>query len=252
MLTFLYSLKPLFLPPLNLVLLALVGWLCMRRWRVLGRRLIYVAVAGLFFLSLPLVAGALLKGLQVYPHLDTTQPIAENSAIVVLSAGMYAEAPEYDGEDTPGGLALERLRYAAKLHRDFDLPVLTTGGILGDYETSLAEAMSKVLTEEFGVDQVWTEREASNTYENASYSQKLLSERGITTVYLVTHSWHMRRSVLVFEEVGLTVIPAPTRMLSDAFEPGFGDFVPNAGALNVSYYALHEWLGQIWYLLVHT
>ncbi len=112
--------------------------------------------------------------------------------------------------------------------------------------------MSRVLTEEFGVSQVWTERESSNTYENASNSEKLLSERGISTVYLVTHSWHMRRAVLVFEEVGLNVIPAPTRMLSDSFEPSFGDFVPNAGALNVSYYALHEWLGQLWYLLVHT
>lgn len=251
MLSFLYHIKPLFLPPLNLVLLALVGWLCTKRWPVLGRRMILVAVGALFLLSLPIVAGALLRSLEEYPVLDATQPVAEKSAIVVLSAGMYRDAPEYGGDDTVGSLTLERLRYAAKLHRDFGLPVVTTGGILGDVETSLAEAMAKVLTEELGVGTVWQESEAFNTQQNAAFSETLLRSHGISTVYLVTHSWHMRRAVLVFEQTGLKVIPAPTR-LGGPFELTIGDFIPNAGALNVSYYALHEWLGQLWYLMVYT
>lgn len=251
MLSFLYHIKPLFLPPLNLVLLALAGWFCARRWPRLGRRMIQIAFGGLFILSLPIFAGSILHSLEVHPVLDTTRPVAENSAIVVLSAGMYRDAPEYGGDDTVGSLTLERLRYAAKLHRDFGVPVLTTGGILGDVETSLAEAMAKVLTEEFGVDRVWQEKEAFNTQQNAAFSEKLLREQGISTIYLVTHSWHMRRAVLVFEQTGLTVVPAPTR-LGGPFELSIGDFIPNAGALNASYYALHEWLGQLWYRLVYT
>lgn len=251
MLSFLYHIKPLFLPPLNLVLLALLGWLFSKRWPVLGRGMILVAISGLFLLSLPIVAGSLLHSLEVHPVLDTTQPVAEDSAIVVLSAGMYQDAPEYGGDDTVGTLTLERLRYAAKLHRDFGLPVVTTGGILGDVETSLAEAMAKVLTGELGVGRVWQETEAFNTQQNAAFTETLLRSHGISTVYLVTHSWHMRRAVLVFEQAGLTVIPAPTR-LGGPFELSIGLFVPNAGALNVSYYALHEWLGQLWYLLAYT
>ncbi|WP_282604534.1 YdcF family protein [Pelagibius sp. Alg239-R121] len=250
MLSFLYYIKPLFLPPMNFILLALVGWLCTRRWPVLGRRIIMIAVAGLLLLSLPAVSGVLLSSLQVHPPLDTSQPVAEDSAIVVLAAGMYVDAPEYGG-DTAGGLTLERLRYAAKLHRDLGLPVMTTGGITGDFDTPLSDAMAKVLTEEFGVETVWTEDESLNTKENATNSEALLQSHGVSTVYLVTHSWHMRRAVLVFESAGLSVIPAPTR-LGGIIDIGLGDFIPNAGALYGSYYALHEWLGQIWYLWVYT
>jgi uncharacterized SAM-binding protein YcdF (DUF218 family) len=163
---------------------------------------------------------------------------------------MYRDAPEYGG-DTVDGLTLERLRYAAKLHRDLGLPVMVTGGIVGDIETPLAVAMAKALTEDFAMDSVWTEPASRTTQENATHSEALLRARGITTVYLVTHSWHMPRAVLVFETAGLRVIPAPTR-LSEAFELSLGDFIPSAGAFYDSYYALHEWLGQLWYRLVYT
>jgi uncharacterized SAM-binding protein YcdF (DUF218 family) len=250
MLSFLYYIKPLFLPPTSLILLALIGWGYRRRWPVLGRRLMTFSVIALLLLSLPLISGGLLRSLQFHPPLDPAQPVAGNAAVVVLAAGMYRDAPEYGG-DTVDGLTLERLRYAAKLHRDLGLPVMVTGGIVGDIETPLAVAMAKALTEDFAMDSVWTEPASRTTQENATHSEALLRARGITTVYLVTHSWHMPRAVLVFETAGLRVIPAPTR-LSEAFELSLGDFIPSAGAFYDSYYALHEWLGQLWYRLVYT
>ena len=251
MTTLVYYLKPFFLPPMNFILLALLGWLFARWWPALGRGLILVSVAALLILSLPVVSSLMLGSLQVHQPLDTSQPVAEKAAIVVLAAGMYKEAPEYGGEDTAGGLTLERLRYAAKLHRDLELPILATGGIVGDIKTPLADAMAKVLTEEFSVKTVWTEPASRTTQENATHTEALLRARGIESVYLVTHSWHMRRAVLVFESAGLKVIPAPTR-LGGPIDIRARDFMPSAGAFFTSYYALHEWLGQLWYMLVYT
>lgn len=250
MTSLIYYIKPFFLPPMNFILLALFGWLCARRWPRLGRALIALSVAGLLVLSLPVVAAWLIASLQTHRALDTSQPVAEKAAVVVLAAGLYRDAPEYGG-DTAGGLTLERLRYAAKLHRDLGLPVLATGGIVGNIETPLAEAMAKVLTEEFSVDPVWTEPASRTTQENATHTEALLRAHGIEAVYLVTHSWHMRRAVLAFENAGVKVIPAPTR-LSGPLEIRATDFIPSAGALFTSYYALHEWLGQLWYLLAYT
>ncbi len=251
MTTLVYYIKPFFLPPLNFILLALIGWLCARWWPLLGRSLVVLSLAGLLVLSLPVVSALLLGSLQTHQALDSKQPVAEKAAIVVLAAGMYKEAPEYGGEDTAGGLTLERLRYAAKLHRDLGLPILATGGIVGDIKTPLAEAMAKVLNEEFSVDAVWTEPASRNTQENATHTEALLRAHDIETVYLVTHSWHMRRAILAFETAGVKVIPAPTR-LSRPLEIQITDFMPSAGALFTSYYALHEWLGQLWYLIAYS
>ena len=56
----------------------------------------------------------------------------------------------------------------------------------------------------------------------------------------------MPRSVAVFEMTGLKVIPAPT-----AFEGGkpfnLLAMLPDAGAMNISRYALHEIVGSYWY-----
>ena len=73
----------------------------------------------------------------------------------------------------------------------------------------------------------------------------MLQAAGIRRVYLVTHAWHMPRSVLVFEKAGLEVIPAPTRFVSRA-TPEWSDFLPTARAFSTSYYAIHEGLGLLW------
>src|SRR3546814_16880476 len=72
--------------------------------------------------------------------------------------------------------------------------------------------------------------------------------RSVHRVYLVSHAGHMPRAMLSFEAAGLEPIPAPTRFLL----PGpliWRDFLPTVGAMNVTYYAVHEWLGLAWYRL---
>ena len=108
--------------------------------------------------------------------------------------------------------------------------------------------MARSLEDDFRLEVRWREVESRDTWQNAKFSAALLRPAGVTRVLLVTHAWHMRRSVLAFERAGLTVIPAPVRRdRMPSFE--LGDFLPTAESWEVSYFALHEWVGLAYYKL---
>jgi uncharacterized SAM-binding protein YcdF (DUF218 family) len=93
----------------------------------------------------------------------------------------------------------------------------------------------------------WTEDASDNTWENAVETRKVLNQAGIRKIYLVTHAWHMRRSVLAFERAGFEVVPAPTAYTT-RYRTSLFSFVPSAGALLDSRIFLHEGIGILWYL----
>ncbi len=236
----------LLLPPANgLVLLAVAGLWCRRRWAFAVAAL---GTALLVLQSLPPVAGLLLASLET-----RAGPVLQDAdgarAIVVLSGGLNRAAPEYGG-DTAGERTLLRLRYGAVLARRFGLPVLVAGGPPDAATRSEAAVMAEILEREFGVAVRWQESESRNTAENASGSAAILREAGIRRVVLVTEAFHMPRAVRLFRAAGLEVVPAPTQFKT-AGRPSFSalDLLPQSQALRNSYYALHEWLGIAWLAL---
>lgn len=83
--------------------------------------------------------------------------------------------------------------------------------------------------------------------ENAIFSQSLLSHAKIKRIYLVTHAWHMPRSVAAFRQAGLDVIPAPMGFESKTTGINYGDFLPSAHSLAKTSLWAHEILGTLWY-----
>ena len=230
------------LPPLSILLLGLFGLLLYRRRPRRATWLISLSFGLLYIFSTPFFAERLLS------LLERQTPLVKDEnaqAIVVLGAGIYIRAPEYGG-GTVNGLALERLRYAAKLHRETALPILVTGGKTEGTAESLL--MKHTLEEDFRAPVKWTESASRNTRENAIFSSTILRQAGITSIYLVTHAWHMPRALAEFQHTGLHVIPAPTRFTTRS-RTTILDFLPDARALLKSYYATHEGLGWIWYRL---
>lgn len=249
-------LKTLVLPPTSFFVVFFIG-LLLTRWRPrLGRAVLWSLLAVVYLASTSFVAGELMAPLQPYGPLELQDLDPEAGAIIVLSAGVYDSAPEYQpsGEKCPvvdaaGSLTLERLQYAAHLFRASGKPILVTGGPTGAVpERRIADAMKETLERDFGVPVRWVEDRALTTRSNAEFSSALLRDKGIERAYLVTHAWHMPRAMLAFEGSGVTVIPAPTRFVSRA-EPQWSDFVPSAQAFRTTFYAVHEWLGLAWYRL---
>lgn len=252
-------------PPGVVIVLLLITFLAYLRRAWLGAGMLVLSTAVLIALSLPLTANWLMSSLQNFAKSPDFVPMAEKGpqaslfvlkdssnepaeAIVVLGAGRTPEAPEYDFQDTANATTLERLRYAAFLHRKTALPILVSGGAPGKQATSEAEIMQKVLMDDFRVPVKWVERESRTTLENAHYSQLLLSAAKVRHVLLVTHAWQMRRAALAFESAGIRVTPAPTGFYAVEHNANtYHAYLPSATGMAVSALALRERLGYIWY-----
>lgn len=251
-------LKTLLLPPAINILLIFAGLLVWKRYYYLSRASMWLGFLSLWCLSLPVVSAYLFQDLEAPFVAITTEQQALLAggeapdgveAIVVLGAGRHYRAQEYGGEDTLSHHALWRLRYAGVLAKRWGLPVLVSGGNVRSVDI-IPEAVMGVnfLQEELGVEVAWVEGESRNTWENAQLSQKVLSAKGISKVVLVTHAYHMRRSVFSFDQAGVEHIPMPTGFLGEqASSAWWRNWLPEAGALQRSYIALHEYLGWLYY-----
>jgi uncharacterized SAM-binding protein YcdF (DUF218 family) len=242
------SIAALMLPPGGNFLLALVGLLLLSRWRRTGVAVIMVSVLSLYGFSMPLVANSLSKSLeQVSPYPLRASGAENMRAIVVLGGGRNHFAPEYGGE-TISSKNLERLRYAARLHRKTGLPILVTGGQPFGETIDEAALMKGVLVEDFNVPVEWVESKSRNTEENARFSASILKSHGVHRAFLVSHASHLRRAVEAFERAGLGVIPAPTGyQKSAAGGDGIMAWAPSAKALKQAAAVLREYMGVVWY-----
>ncbi len=234
------------LPPLNLLLAALLGLLLARTYPRLGRTLLLSSLALLWLCSTPYFAGDALRLLEGSPKAVDAQAQPAD-AIVVLGGGTYFRAPEY-GVDTVGATTLVRLRYAAKLQRETGKPVLVTGGKPLGNDLSEAQQMKSVLEQEFNVPVRWVEDTSDNTLENARYSHQLLQQAGIKRIYLVTHAWHIPRAAMAFQAAGFEVVPAPTAYTT-RYRTNLLSFLPHAEGLRNSRIFMHELIGLLWYRL---
>lgn len=234
----------LLMPPLGLLLLAVLGLLLARLWRRVGLGLAALAVAGLWLLATPMVGGSLLALVEPRQAPDVNV-LKDAQAIVVLGGGTYFDAPEYGG-DTVGSVTLERLRWGARLHRETGLPVLVTGGQPFGNATSEGAQMKEALSLDFQVPVRWLEERAGNTLESALFSRDILARDGVTRIALVTHASHMRRAHRMFEQAGFTVLDAPTAFSGTGPVTALS-FLPSAHGLMQSRIVCHEALGLGWY-----
>lgn len=233
-------------PPNLFILLAMAGVLIAWRRKHLGLALATGAIGCLYLVSMPLMAGLLIRSTETIasgePVLPSGQP---PGAIIVLSADARYRDDEPVGV---GPLTLERLVEAAKQQRQLGLPVLVSGGPPGRPATSLAALMSRTLDKDFGIPVRWREDRSRNTFENAAFSAAILRQAGVGSALVVAHSWDMARALWSFRAVGYPVVPLP---IPEDRELSFSAsaLLPQIPALKDSYYALHELIGLGWYRL---
>jgi uncharacterized SAM-binding protein YcdF (DUF218 family) len=258
MFVFLSKLLPLFLYPLGLILLSLLGIIFWSWRQQLGLQwLALVALAILLVSANTWVSDALLRTLE-YQYLPT-EDLPKAPVIVVLGGGLYqATYPRQFPEVAEAG---DRVIYGAQIYQEGKAPyIIATGGRipwLGKVTTSEAEDMA-LLLQRLGVprEAIIKEEKSLNTRQNALFTQKILQQRGINTIILVTSGYHMPRAKRVFEKLGITVIPAATDFLSQP--SGKNNFnlanvilslMPDAKSLQMTTMALKEYLGLVIYKL---
>lgn len=241
----------LLLLPANLILLCVAGMLLRRAYPSTG---MVVSLGSLLLLVvLSSKAGALLL---VAPLEQRVSPLtagaaSDAQAIVILGGGRLGNAPEYNGDDTPNYWTLARLRYGARIQRETGLPILVSGGTPDGSKISEAAVMAGSLREDFATPVKWIEGTSDDTEQNAKFSAAILAQAGVKKIILVTDALHMPRSQMMFARTGLEVVIAPTVFFSrDRLT--LLSFLPSGEGMRRSGYALHEWLGVLWYKARHS
>jgi uncharacterized SAM-binding protein YcdF (DUF218 family) len=249
-------LQLLVMPPLPLLLLALLAALLVRRRPRLARALGLLSASLLWAVSTPFVGHGLVDLLTRPPPPLSAERIAAlagapHTAILVLGAGRRTDVPEYADADL-STLGQARLRYGWWLARQTGLPLGYSGGIGHGAEGALteADAARRMTQRDQGVPLRWAEQRSRDTNENARYSLAMLQADGITQLVLVTHGFHQQRALAAFERAiarsgrPMRLVPAPMG-LNPPLAPELGDFLPGTEGLAHSRWALHEWLGWL-------
>lgn len=248
-----YLLKAIVLPPGIFFLLLLVAFYLRRARPRLAATCFAAGLGGLWLMSLPVVVETAARGIETVPPLPLGEwaTLAQRAdAIVILGSGRERNDPSW-GADIPTGVALERMRYAARLSKASGLPILTTGGLHYGEPPSEAAIMAESLESDFGVQVRWQEGLSRTTWENATMTAAMLQPLGIKRVVIVTQAWHMPRSIWSFEKAGFTVVGAPVGFLSADNARVFGGWLPESRAIWQSGQLLNEAAGLLVYPWVY-
>ena len=249
-----YVLKQLLLPPGVLFLLLIAAWWLRRSRPRLAACCFGLGLGGLWLMSLPVVTQWAARALETEPALATEQwaSLAQQAdAIVMLGAGRERNDPAWGGVDQPTGVALERVRYAARLAKASGLPLLTSGGLHYGSPPSEAQIVAQSLQDDFGLAARWQEGRSRTTWENARMSAEILEPEGIRRVVVVTQAWHMQRARWSFEAAGFSVVPAPTGFLGVDNSVPLGGWLPEARAFWRNGQLLNEAIGLLGYRLFY-
>jgi uncharacterized SAM-binding protein YcdF (DUF218 family) len=254
---FLSKFLPIFVYPLGFsILLILIGLLFVRKARTL-KKLILISMLILWTFSTAPVSQALARSLEW--RYDYPEVIPDADLIIVLGGGTEpAIAPRSFVEVNSAG---DRVLAAAHLYQQgkADTILLSGGNIdwLSNGDSTPADQMAALLSM-MGVPEsaMILETKSRNTYENAEFAKAVLAEEGFETILLVTSAMHMPRSMMLFENAGIEVLPIPVdfSVVTDQSENVSTldliiGLLPSAGHLSMSNNAIKEYIGIAVYSL---
>lgn len=218
----------------------------------LGRCSLFLGVCILFLLSTKPLSELLLYSLERQYPVPSDEMLSTLDIIAVLGGGMYTPGGFRQYSEL-SGIAYSRLLNGVRIFKRSGAETLALSGGSSE-EAFRAEAdVMKALALELGVPEsrIVTETKSRNTMENGAELAKLFSSAQAKRIGLVTSALHMPRSVKVFRKQfpGSMIVPIP---VNHFYSPDWGNlksYVPSPDTLAKSNYAIHEWIGMMWYVI---
>jgi uncharacterized SAM-binding protein YcdF (DUF218 family) len=146
---------------------------------------------------------ALVIAIHITGTLDTAQA---SDVIIVLGAGL-------NDDETPGYALTRRSLHAAVLWMDgYARNIICSGGYTGGHQRSEADGCRDILLSQ-GIpsEAIVLENQSHSTEENAIYSRQFMEANNWSTAILVSDSFHMLRSRIIFQSQGYSVTLSPVR-----------------------------------------
>ena len=127
-----------------------------------------------------------------------------SDAIIVLGAGVFG--------DEPSPVLRERLNHGIYLYENgYAKTLILTGGV-GEGNTKSEASVAKAYVVGKGVpaDAVLMEETSVITEQNLLNAKELMDENGLSTAIIVSDPLHMKRSMMMASDFGITAVPSPT------------------------------------------
>lgn len=124
--------------------------------------------------------------------------------IIVLGAAVRGSSPSPVFE--------ERLRHGISLYRDGLAPrMLFTGGI-GENQRHSESRVARAFAIQHGVDpaHILIEERSRTTPQNLVEALALMRQHGLNKAIIVSDPLHMRRSIMIADQIGLEAVSSPT------------------------------------------
>ncbi len=124
---------------------------------------------------------------------------------LVLGAATY--------EGTLSNAYTERLNHAVLLYEEHYVDkIIVTGGVAeGNTISDARAAADYLLTLKIPEDNILLEEQSVITQENVEYARVIMEENDLSTALLVSDPLHMKRSMLLAKDAGITCFTSPTR-----------------------------------------
>lgn len=239
-------LSSLILPPGLFVVLALLSGLWMLKRRSKYGFLSMTLAGVIYFLSISPVADSLTSPLEKPWQIPGK---VSGDVIVVLGGGVISGVTDISGRGFPAGATLSRLVTAIRLHRTTGATIIFSGGRVFAKQDAEAPVAKRILTDlGMAADRIIVEDQSRDTMENARFVKEICLKGNWRKPILVTSASHMERALRAFRKAGMEVNPYPADFLITP-EPTYGwpDFLPSASSLARTTFALHEYLGILFY-----
>jgi uncharacterized SAM-binding protein YcdF (DUF218 family) len=238
------------LAPLSLCLIAVLFGLLLlwfTQKKRLGSALIFIGITSLTLLSLPPISNTLLASLESqYPgQMQHTAATEDHIKFIVVLGGGHVTDPSIPVTSQINTSTLARVTEGVRLLKTYPNSklIVSGGNVFSEYpEAVTMRSVAKIM----GVNEngIILDRLSKDTKDQAINIKTIVQD---DSFILVTSASHMPRSMALFENQGLSPIPAPTNHSARKVNtPGPGYYFPNATALRNSERVIHERLGMLW------
>lgn len=151
----------------------------------------------------------------------------------------------------------DRLLQAVQLYKKGKVDRILVTGRNGLKDINSPRSGSKLATTfclEIGIpkDSLMEENFALNTYENAVFTKKILKDKKIASdsVLLITSAYHIPRSEMCFDQVGLKYKSFPCDFKGGFSTSFLAYFIPDEYAFYLWFDLFHEWFGILIYKIM--
>ena len=208
----------------------------------------------LYLLSIPLVSNVLVYSMERQYQLPSQEVLKKVDIMVILGGGVMSSGG-FRRYPEASGATYSRVFNGIKIFRQSVAKVLVLSGAGGHRDGETNADVMKNIAIALGIpeNKIITEGKSRNTMEHAIELAKLFPLEERMRIDIVTSALHMPRAVQAFRKKFSknAIVPIPVGYIYSPLKYSFKNLIPHSNSFSTSSYAIHEWIGMLWYGIIY-